>query len=217
MLKNWKQYGLTGLLLILVATLESKSALGAYGSVSDHISGLQHAALSASCAVLAFVFSTLAGRFKFDIRPAVRSSATLARLVSIAFLIVPTTYLGASLKIDRVDREWAAYHGSEAEAADIAMAGDVMADRYDRQGARERIVKPTGEVQITDGEWLVALALQVLIITAAGIPMHAPATEEEIRHWRAVERGKKGAATRKRNAAKKKASKPQLRIVGGKR
>lgn len=215
MLKNWKQLGLTGLLLLLVATLESKSALGAYGSVADHVSGLQHAALSASCAVLAFVFSTLAGRFKFDIRPAVRSSATLARLVSIAFLIVPTTYLGASLKIDRVDREWAAYHGSEAEAADIATASDVMADRYDRQEARQRIVKPTGEVQITDGEWMVALALQVLIITAAGIPMHAPATAEEIQHWRRVEAAQKGVATRKRNAkAKAKAKqKPRLKLV----
>lgn len=216
MLKNWKQLGLTGLLLLLVATLESKSALGAYGSVADHVSGLQHAALSASCAVLAFVFSTLAGRFKFDIRPAVRSSATLARLVSIAFLIVPTTYLGASLKLDRVERQWTAYYGSEAYLTDVEVTRDPMADRYDRQDARARIIKPTGEVQITDGEWMIALALQVLIITAAGIPMHAPATAEEIAHWRRVEAAQKGVATRKRNAKVKaaKAKKPKLRLVG---
>ena len=211
MLKNWKQLGLTALLLALVAVLESKSAMGAYASVVDHIAGIQHAALSASCAILAFVFSTMAGRFKFDERPYVRSSATLARIVSIAFLIVPTSYLGASLKVDRIDREWAAYNGSAAYAADVVTAGDPMADRYDRQDARERISKPTSQVQITDGEFLIALGLQILVITAAGIPLHAPATADELKHWRAVRAGQKGAATRKRNAARK--AKPKLKLV----
>ena len=211
-----KEIGLTVVLLLLVAVLESKSALGAYNSVTDHVSGMQHAALSAVCALLAFWFSRMAGRFAIDVRPFVRRSASLARIVSIAFLIVPVTYLGAALKHDRIEREWTVYYGSPAYAADLVVAADPMADRYDREEARERIVKPSGEIAVLDGEWFVALMLQVLVITAAGIPLHRPATDEETRHWRKVEAAKRGVATRKRNAAKRRVKKPALRIVASK-
>jgi len=90
---------------------------------------------------------------------------------------------------------------------------DPMADVYDREAARERIVRPSAEPGA--GEFLVALALQVLGVLAAGIPLHAPATAEEKKHWLAVARGRKAAATRKRRKAAK-AKRPALRVVASK-
>lgn len=206
-----RQAGLTGLLLALVAVLESKSAVGAYQSVIDHVSGLQHAALSAVCALCAFVFSAVAGAFKFDERPYVRSSATLARIVSVAFLLVPIGYLGSALKHDRIERDWAAYVASDAYRSDVEMSQDHMADSLARNEASARLAKPSQDLSPVDGEWWLAGFFQIVLITAAGIRLPAPATADEIKHWRAVVAARKGAETkRRRKAAKAKGFHPKL-------
>lgn len=216
-IENPRQLGLTALLLALVVVLESKASLGAYASVLDHVAGVQHAALSAVCALLALVFSAMAGGFKVDERPAVRRNASLARLVSVAFLLVPVGYLGSSLKQDRVERDWQAYAASDAYAADVALANDRTADSMARAEATYRITKPSLGLAVLDGEFWLALFFQLTTITAAGIRVPTKITAEEQRHWRAVAIARKGVATRKRNAAKKaaKAKKPALRTIAG--
>lgn len=210
-LKSW---GLTAIVFAYFAVLESKSALGAL-AINDGLSGWQHAGLSIVCAILAFAFARIAGNYKSDVRPFVRSAASTARIVSICCIVVPTIYLATSNKHDRVEREWAAYYGTEAYQADVTLVGDMMADAYEREAARERIVKPDTSISIVDVEFMLAAALQVLGVLAAGVPLHRPATEAETKHWQAVYRGRKAAATRKRRKAAK-AKKPTLRVVGGK-
>lgn len=212
---RFKSWGLMALIFVLVAVVESKSAFGAYNTVIDHVSGLQHAALSAVCAVLAVVFSSIAGGIRDDERPYVRRRASLARFVSICFLIVPIGYLGSALKADRIETSWTAYTTSAAYQADVALANDRSADLYESRLARERMTKPSLQLTMLDGEFYVAAFLQFVLITAAGIPLAPPITEAEAKHWRSVAAGKKAAATRRRNAAKRAAKKrkPLLRIV----
>lgn len=214
--QNLKQWGLAGLLLVLVAVLETKAATGAFKSVADHTAAAQYAALSIICAVLAFVFSAIAGAAKHDVRPSVRGRARLARLVAVACLLIPVGTLASSLKHDRAVTEWPAYRASPAYTADVAIAtADVdLLDNMaieNREAAQRRIQEPTFvSAGLNDFEWYYALFLQGIVILGAGIRLSPPATEEEIAYERRVAAGKKGAATRKRNKAK---AKPALRVV----
>jgi hypothetical protein len=220
---HFRQAGLTGILLVLVAVLESKAAVGAWNSVADHTAAVQYAALSVSCALLAFIFSAIAGAMKHDERPHVRGRATLARIVSLACLLIPIGTLGSAMKHDRLVTEWPAYRASEAYQIDLRLANDTTVDRADpgfaweQDQARRRIQEPTfTSATLFDFEWWYALFLQSIVITGAGIRLSPPATAEEIKHWRAVAAGKKGAATRKRNAQKRKARNRFRLIAGGK-
>ena len=221
---RFKSWGLMALIFALVAVVESKSFFGAYHSVTDHVSGLQHGALSAVCAVLAVVFSRMAGSMKDDERPYVARRAFLARAVSICFLLPPIGYLGSSLKTDRIDTAWSTYQASPAAAIDATLANDSTADPYERRIARERMTKPALTLTMLDGEFYVAAFLQLVLITAAGIPLAPPITDAEVKHWRSVRAGHKAFATRERNRkareAKKRAAekKPAFGLVlGGKK
>ena len=221
---RFKSWGLMALIFALVAVVESKSAFGAYHTVVDHVSGLQHGALSIVCAVLAVVFSSMAGGMRDDERPYVRRRASLARIVSICFLIVPIGYLGSALKDDRIETTWTAYTTSAAYPIDAALAADRTADPYEARIARERMTRPSSQLTMLDGEFYVAAFLQFVLITAAGIPLAPPITDAEVKHWRAVRAGHKAFATRERNRkareAKKRAAenKPAFGLVlGGKK
>lgn len=213
---HFKQIGVTGLLVSLIAILESKSALGAYHAQLDHITGLQMAALSAVCSLVAFVSFGLAGAFKDDERPHVRARAKAARVIALAFLIVPVGFLGSSLKMDNQAQHWAAYTASPAFAADQALVADHMSDQYARQEAQARMIEPTTpDLSLLDGELWVALFLQGLLIFASdALRVPAPITADERLAIMYKLRGQKAAATRKRrNAARQ--SKPRI-IQGGK-
>lgn len=228
---KFKQAGLTGILLVLVAVLESKAAIGAWNSVADHVAAIQYAALSVSCALLAFVFSAIAGATKHDVRPHVRGRASLARSLSLACLLIPIGTLGSAMKHDRMQTEWPAYRVSAAYEADLRTATDPNTDLNDptsvtqRDEARERIQEPTFVSAVpTDFEWWYALFLQCIVITGAGLRLVPPATDAEIKHERSVAAGHKAAATRERNRkareAKKRAAekKPVFGLVlGGKK
>ena len=209
---RYKQFALTGALLLLATVLETKAAMMPLSTI-EGFSGIQHAALSASCALLAFMFSALAGGMKDDERPFVRRRARLARIISLALLCVPIGYLGSSFKLDRIHTERSAYLASDAYRQDLALAQDNMADLYERREARARVAPPVVGLTILDGEFWLALFFQVTVITAAGIRISPPATADEIKHWRSVAAARKGVITRKRNAAKRKQRKPLLRIV----
>lgn len=222
-MQDWKQtlkqLGLAALLLSLVAVLEIKAATGAFKSVADQGAAFQYAALSIVCAVLAFVFSAIAGASKHDVRESVRKRATLARLVSVACLLIPIGTLASSLKHDRMVTEWPAYRASPAYLADVATATDPEIDLLDnmalerREEAQRRIQEPTFvSAGLGDFEWYYALFLQLIVIVGAGIRLAPPATQEEIKHERAVAAARKGVATRKRNQQIK-ARRAQLRVA----
>lgn len=217
-LHKFQQAGLTVALLILAAVLESKAIVGAYKSVADHLAAFQYGALSASCALLAFIFSAVAGSMKIDCRPRVRRMASAARAVSIACLLIPIGTLASAFKYDRAVTEWPAYQASPAYTIDVATASAEV-DLLDnvaianREAAQRRIQEPTFvTATVLDFEFWLAAFLQTIVISGAGIRLSPPATEEERRHALRVAAGKKAAATRKRNKAKK-AAKPALRVV----
>ena len=210
-LHHLKQAAVTGLLVALIVVLESKSALGAYHAQSDHIAGIQFAALSLVSAAIAFIGFGLAGSLKDDYRPHVRRRAKFARIVSLAFLFIPVIMLASAIKADNSAREWAAYSESPAYVADQALAVDMMADRYERQAAQARLVEPvvTG-VDVTDVAFWIALFLQGLLIFASdAMRVPAPMSAEEFEHLKRSNAAKKAAATRKQRKAKK----PQLKVV----
>lgn len=194
-----KQAGFTVLLLGLIVVLESKATIGAYNSVTDPVAALQHSALSLVCALLAFFTFGFAGRLKDDERPHVAARAMAARVVALAFLIVPVGYLGSAFKADRQASHWAAYSASPAYDADVALAGDMMADRYAREGAADRIVQPTTpDLTLADGEWWMAGFFQFLLIFASdALRVPAPITQEERVRAKRSAAAKKAAATRK--------------------
>lgn len=210
-LHHLKQAAVTGLLVALIVVLESKSALGAFHAQTDRIAGLQFAALSLVSAAIAFIGFGLAGALRDDYRPHVRARAKFARIVSLAFLTIPVVMLATSIKADNSAREWTAYIQSPAYAADQALSADMMADRYDRQAAAERLVEPvvTG-VDILDPALWIALFLQGLLIFASdAMRVPAPMTQAEFEHLKRSQAAKKAAATRKARKSKK----PELRVV----
>ena len=119
--------------------------------------------------------------------------------------------------MERLDREWSAYTSSAAYQADQQMALDEMADRYDREAARQRIIQPVNaNLDPADGEFWVALLIQTLMIFASdALRVPAPITAEERQAMMFKERGRKAAATRKAKKAAKAAPKPRV-IQGGK-
>lgn len=206
-----KQAAITALLVALIVVLESKSALGAFHAQSDRIAGFQFAALSLVSAIIAFVGFGLAGALKDDYRPFVRRRALFARGVALAFLIIPVIMLAASIKADNKAREWQAYVTSPAYVADQRLAEDMMADRYERQAAQDRLIEPvvTG-VDPVDAEFWIAAFLQGLLIFASdALRVPRPMTQAEFEHLKRSQAAKKAAATRKQRKSKK----AELRVV----
>lgn len=193
------QAAITVLLIGLIVVLESKSALGAYHAQTDHLAGLQFGALSLISAIIAFVGFGLAGRMLDDYRDHVRRRAHAARIVSLAFLIIPIIMLGSSIKTDDAARQWTAYVESPAFAADQQTVADPMADRFDRQAAQARLIEPvvTGVTPV-DGAFWIALFLQGLLIFASdALRVPAPMSQEEFAHLKRSNAAKKAAKTRK--------------------
>lgn len=219
-LQKIKGFGFAALLVSLIIILESKAALGALHSAIDPVTGYQLAAMSLACALIAFFGFGFAGSLKDDERPHVARRAKAARFVALAFLAVPVSFLGSSLKMDRQAAEWQAYVASPLFASDRAFLADPQ-NLIGLSGSileqQRRVVEPTvPNLSALDGEFWVALALQFLLIFASdALRVPTKITEAEAKHWRAVRAAHKGLATKRRNAAKKaeKARKPLLRIV----
>lgn len=215
-----QRLGILFLLASLWFVIESVSAVGAYRHEADPVRGAQMAALTAICAALAFIAFGLAGRLKEDERPAIRARAKAARFVAVCLLFIgPIPFFGSALKGENQARAWAAYVESPAYLSDQQVAMDPMADRFERQAARDRLIPPANaNLDILDAEFWLALVIQGLLIFASdALRVPAPITPEEVRHWRAVAAGKKAAVTRKKNAQKRKSRSPFRLVVGGKK
>lgn len=208
-----------GLLICLWAAIESVSAVGAYQHEADPVRGLQMAVLTATCAAIAFLAFGLAGRLKDDERPHVRRRALAARIVAVLFLFIgPIPFFGSALKSENQAREWAAYIASPAYAADQAIVADPLADVYERQAARERLIEPVNaDLDLADAEFWLALLIQGLLIFASdALRVPAPITTEERLALMYKARGAKAAATRKRRKQAKDARKG-LQVITGKK
>lgn len=207
-----------GLIACWIAIVESKSYFGAVAFMGED-AGKPMGALSLIFATLGFAAAALGSHFKNDVRPHVAQWAKNTRRAAIAFLALPTFFLAYALNWDGIDRKWAAYEGSPAYQADQRTLADPMADRYDRDTARERLTRPTSPEP--DIEFIAAFFLQFLLYWASdALRVPAKATEAEIRHWRKVEAARKGAATRAKNKAlreKRKAqeTRPRFTIFAG--
>lgn len=207
------------LLWSLVAVVESISSYGAYHAETDHNRGLQMAALTVICAALAYLGFGLAGRLKDDERRHIRLRAKAARLVAVCFLFLgPIPFFGSAIKMERLEREWAAYSVSPAFDADVALAAqatltisDRTADDWEIQEAARRTIRPTSaNLTVFDVEFWVALAFQFLLIFASdALRVPAPITTEERLALMYKQRGQKAAATREARKAKT----PNLKVV----
>lgn len=206
----------TALLVCLIVVLESISAAGAYHAESDPFRGAQMAALTIICAAIAFIGFGLAGRLKEDERPVIRRRAKTARVVALSFLFLgPIPFFGSALKMERLDREWAAYIASPLYAADQAFVADPQnLVGYSGVEQQNRLVQPTSaNLTPFDVELYVALLLQLLMIFASdALRVPAPITQDERQALMFKMRGQKAAATRKRRKQAKEARKT-LKVV----
>lgn len=193
-----KQWSLWIVVLVMAGALETKAAMRPLETL-EAFAAWQHIALSGVCAILAFALAAVASAMAADIRPEVRSRAWVARVVSIACLVVPICYLGTALLAENEAIRWAAYEGSAMMAADIATIADTMADTYVREAARARLAPPVIQLDITYGEFWIAAFFHLIVMGAASIRISAPATSTEIKHWLAVDRAQRGQATKERN------------------
>lgn len=206
--------GLVTLLLVcLVLVLESISAAGAYHAETDHLRGVQMAALTLISASIAFIGFGLAGRLKDDERPWVRRRAKAARTVALCFLFLgPIPFLGSALKMERIGRAYEAYASSpayQADAAIVAQASLTVSDRtvtdWELREAAARTIRPTSaNLSVFDIELYAALMLQMLMIFASdALRVPAPITQDERQTIMYKMRGQKAAETRRRRKAAK--------------
>lgn len=222
-----KQFAIAGLMAVLVLTVESISALGAWHSQSDPVRGLQLTLLTLSCAAVAYLGFGLAGTLKDDERPHVRRRAKAARFVAVCFLFLgPIPFFGSAIKMERISREYEAYLVSPAFEADSALAAqsrltisDRTSDDWEIAEAARRTVRPTGaNLTAFDIEFWAALAFQFLLIFSSdALRVPAPITQEERLALMYKQRGQKAAATRRKRKAAKETKKGFRILAGGKK
>lgn len=134
-------------LFLLCATVSTSVEVFAWGSILSEnaarvdILGVSvrlayaEVAMSTAFSLAALVLAAAAASFKADPRPAQRRRAGAAQFLAVAVLIVPIYYAGLQVAYGRQLDEWAAYSGSEAEAADRELANGAMVDSLVRAQA----------------------------------------------------------------------------------
>lgn len=218
-----QQAAITVCLWALILSVESKSAIFAAATQDTLLEGIQFAAITLLGAVLAALGFTIVGQMKADERPQVRRQAWAVRLIAVVFLCFPVFFFGSSVKLHNDQVAWDAYRASAAYTADVDLAAqqglsisDRTADTWDIAQAAERTVRPTNaNLTPLHGEfWFALVLLGILNFAAEKFRVPAPITADERQALMFKERGKKAAATRRRNQfAKGKAPKA---IQGGK-
>lgn len=203
-----------------VLVVESKSAFAAF-----HHVGIQWALISAIFATLGTFGFGHAANLKDDYRPHIRRRALFTRIVSVAFMIVPISFLGSAMKQENQTQRWTAYTVStvagQPSQFELDQATVANPDRYDtieRSEARARMQMQPGatDLSIFDAEfWMASFLALSLLFGSDAFRVPAPMTREEFEHLKRSNAAKKGAATRKARKAAK-GEKPRL-IQGGKK
>lgn len=160
------------------------------------------ATISFSCGLLAIWASMAAAKAKTDPRPDQQSRAFGARLLSLGLLVTPIYYAGNSFAFQKQHGEWAQYHGSQQEAADLRQAQDHTLDSMAQRDAAFEL-RRSSEPQRADFDFfctLWAAFLYGLNALAAGACWIAkPETAAEARRRQASDRAKRAAETRTKN------------------
>lgn len=227
-----QQLAITASLWALILSVESKSAVFAFFTQDNWVSGLQFAAITLLGAILAALCFTTVGQMKADERPDIQKQAGAVRVIGLIFLSFPVWFFGSSVKLHNDQVAWDAYSVSVAYEADQAVARQAsltISERtvsdYEMADAIARTVRPTNaNLTPADGElWFALILLGLLNFAAEKLRVPAPITAEERQALMFKERGRKAAETRARNAARraaaKKAREPKRLfgiVVGGK-
>src|SRR5689334_18396546 len=95
------------------------------------------AIMSASMTLVSLVLAGAAAAQKADPREDQQKRAGWTQTIAIAVLLAPIFYAGSCVALNTQRAEWLAYHGSDAERADQALAHDAGADSIVRQNAAE--------------------------------------------------------------------------------
>lgn len=211
-------------IITLVVSVESKSAVFAYESQPDHLSGLQFAAITLLGAALAALGFNIIGQMKNDPRREVRNRVWQIRALAVTFMAFPVWFFGCSMKLPNEQKAWDAYHASERHPIDVEIARQAAFSVYDERRtasdveiseAQGRIIRPTGASldPFSDAEfWFALILIGVLNLAAEKFRLPPPETDEErlarltrqmtpeqLTHFNRSEGGKRGAQTRKRN------------------
>ncbi len=196
---------LTGAAVLVV---ESKSAISAY-----HHVGIQWALISAIFATLGTFGYGHAANLKDDYRPHIRRRAFFTRAVSVAFMIVPISFLGSAMKLDNMNQRWNAYVTSAVYADDQRIVDRPQDyDVLERQSARDRMNRQPGAIDLTplDAEfWMASFLALSLLFGSDAFRVPAPMTQAEFDFLKRSNAAKKAAATRKQRKSKK----PDLKVV----
>jgi hypothetical protein len=214
-------WGLALLGLLTLAALEFRSGEYAFATApaDNPLKPAIYTITSVAFGLLAFVGMAVAGILRRDMRRRFSAGALAATVVALGCMTVPVHNLAASIAYDRELKAWEANgptaerpQGSDVYQKALAVYSDASEMDYRRDEAQKIITPPTvGHPGLL--EWLMACFWHMLVMwSARAFQLPAPITESELRILEAErlaalrsERAKKGAQTRKRNAAAKKA------------
>lgn len=162
-------------------------------------------AMSTSFSLAALVLAAAAAAFKADARSAQRRRAGAAQFLAVAVLMAPVYYAGNQIALGRQLDEWAAYSGSEAEAADRALANSPEVDSLVRAQAaanlRQGIRPERADFDPLATAWVgLILGLNMLAVRLGW--RARPETPAEAKARLAALRAAKAKQTRERNARK---------------
>ena len=163
----------------VIVALETYSAGGIFQVTTEIVTilglsivlAMVEAVVSLGCGLLAFWGSMACEAFKNDARASQRNRAFGARLLSLALLVVPVTYLGNAFAYQKQLGEWREFAGSEAERGYQVVLNNPMADSMavrEAAFALEKSNKPA-TVEFDFLCWLGAAFLHGSVMLAGGL------------------------------------------------
>ena len=176
--------------------------------------GYAEVAMSTAFSLAALVLAAAAAAHRADPRPEQRRRAGGAQALAIAVLIAPVYYAGNCLALQRQLTEWREYHGSEAEAADRALANQPMVDSLVRAQAafnlRRGIRPERAEFDPLATSWVALILGSNMLAIRLGWRAR-PETPSEAKARLAATRAAKAKHTRALNHARGGARRKQRR------
>lgn len=165
------------------------------------------ALMSISFSLAALVLAGAAAAQKADPRKEQRRRAGATQFLAVLVLVAPIYYAGNCLSLNRALANWREYHGSQAEAADLAIAHDAAnVDSVVRAEAAARLrrgIKPErAEFDPAATAWIALLLGCNMLAVRLGWRAKAE-TPAEAKARRTAESVNKARITRERNKRQK--------------